>query len=54
MMLLISSKALKKTNVRVLEFFFLTSLRSRRLKQKSPFDLKITYFLSRRNTVFEI
>ena len=46
----ISSKTLKETNVRVLEFLSQeTSLRSRRLKQKSPFDLKVTSFLSRRN-----
>ncbi len=46
----ISSKALKETVVRVLEFLSQeTSLRSRRLKQKSPFDLKVTSFLSRRN-----
>ena len=38
-----SFKALKETTVRWLEFFSQdTSLRSRRLKQKSPFDLKVT------------
>ncbi len=46
----ISSKTLQETIVRVLEFLSQeTSLRSRRLKQKSPFDLKVTSFLSRRN-----
>ncbi len=38
----ISFKALKETIVRLLEFLSQeTSLRSRRLKQKSPFDLKV-------------
>ncbi len=46
----IYSKTLKVTNVRVLEFLSQeTSLRSRRLEQKSPFNLKVTSFLSRRN-----
>ncbi len=46
----ISSKTLKETIVRVLEFLSQeTSLRYRRLKQKSPFDLKVNSFLSRRN-----
>ncbi len=46
----ISFKALKETIVRVLEFLSQeTSLRSRRLEQKSPYDLKVTSFLSRRN-----
>lgn len=46
----ISSNALKKTIVRVLEFLSQeTSLRSRRLKQKFPFNLKVTLFLSKRN-----
>ncbi len=39
----IFSKALKKTIMRVLEFLSQeTSLRSRRLKQKFPFNLKVT------------
>jgi len=46
----ISSKTLKETIVRVLEFLSQkTSVRSRRLKQKSTFDVKVTSFLSRRN-----
>ncbi len=45
----IYSKALKETIVRVLFLSQETSLRSRRLKQKSPFDLKVTSFISRRN-----
>ncbi len=46
----ISSKALKETIVRLLEFLSQeTSLRSRRRKQKSPFNLKVTSFLYRRN-----
>ncbi len=61
----ISSKTLKETTtrvfrlgevcdceniVRVLEFLSQeTSLRSKRLKQKSPLDLKVNSFLSRRN-----
>ncbi len=46
----IYSKALKETIVRVLEFLSQeTSLRSRRLKQKFPFNLKVSSFLSRRN-----
>ncbi len=43
-------KALKETIVKVLEFLSQEkSLRSRRFEQKSPFDLKVTSFLSRRN-----
>ncbi len=46
----VSSKTLKEPVVRVLEFLSQqTSLRSRRLEPKSPFDLKVTSFLSRRN-----
>ncbi len=46
----ISSKVLKETIVRVLEFLSQkTSLRSRKLKQKFPFNLKVTSFLSRKN-----
>ncbi len=43
-------KALKETIVKVLEFISQEkSLRSRRFEKKSPFDLKVTSFLSRRN-----
>ncbi len=46
----ISYKALKETIVRVLEFLSQeTSLRSRILKLKFLFILKVTSFLSRRN-----
>ncbi len=46
----ISSKALNETVVRVFEFLSQeTSLRSRRLKQKSPFDLKVISILSKIN-----
>ncbi len=46
----ISSKALNETIVRVLESLSQeTSLRSRRLKQKSPFDLKVISILSKIN-----
>ncbi len=46
----ISSKTLMNTIVRVLAFLSQeTSLWSRRLKQKFPFNLKVTSFLSRRN-----
>ncbi len=46
----ISFKAPMETIVRVLEFLTQeTSLRSRRLKLKFPFNLKVTSFLSRIN-----
>jgi len=39
----ISSETFKKKNVRVLEFLSQEKrVRSRRLKQKSPFDFKVT------------
>ncbi len=46
----ISSKALNEAVVRVFEFLSQeTSLRSRRLKQKSPFNLKVISILSKIN-----